>query len=284
MERPGRAGLASAALLPVDETLAELGSGSDGLTAEEAQVRLQRVGPNAIPGARGPGLVRQLLAQMVHLFALMLWVAAVLAFVGGMPQLGWAIIAVVLINGVFSFAQEYRAERATSALSALLPEMATVIRDGRRSAILAAELVPGDMVLLREGDRISADARVIRSTGLCVDNSTLTGESEALARDTEPVPAAGGEPTESPNLVFAGTFVAAGSGRVAVMATGSDTMLGGIARLTADVTRGRTPLRVELDRAVKVIAASAVAAGVLFFGVALSLGSRLATDSCSPSA
>ncbi len=272
MERPGREALARTSLLPVDEALAELGSGSDGLTAEEAQVRLHGVGPNAIPGARGPGPVRQLMAQMVHLFALMLWVAAVLAFVGGMPQLGWAIMAVVVINGVFSFAQEYRAERATRALSALLPEMATVIRDGRRSTIPAADLVPGDLVLLREGDRISADARVIRSTGLRVDNSTLTGESEALSRDTEPVPTGGEDPTESANLVFAGTFVAAGSGRVAVVATGTDTLLGGIARMTGEVTRGRTPLRQELDHAVKVIAAFAVAAGVLFFGVALALG------------
>ena len=272
MERPGREALARTTLLPVDEVLAELGSGQDGLTNDEAQVRLHRVGPNAIPGARGPGLVRQLLAQMVHLFALMLWVAAGLAFVGGMPQLGWAIMAVVVINGVFSFAQEYRAERATRALSALLPEMATLIRDGRRSSILAAELVPGDVVLLREGDRISADARVIRSTGLRVDNSTLTGESEALSRDTEPVSAGGREPTESANLVFAGTFVVAGSGRVAVVATGTDTLLGGIARLTGEVTRGRTPLRVELDRAVRVIAAFAVGAGVLFFGVSLALG------------
>ncbi len=202
----------------------------------------------------------------------MLWVAAVLAFVGGMPQLGWAIIAVVVINGVFSFAQEYRAERATRALSALLPEMATVIRDGRRSAILAAELVPGDMVLLREGDRISADARVIRSTGLRVDNSTLTGESEALARDTEPVPAGGGSRPRAPTWSSPARSLRPGSGRVAVVATGTDTLLGGIARLTGEVTRGRTPLRLELDHAVKVIAAFAVAAGVLFFGVALALG------------
>jgi magnesium-transporting ATPase (P-type) len=272
MERPGKETLARTTFLPVDEVLAELGSGSDGLTTEEAQVRLHQVGPNAIPGARGPGPARQLLAQMVHLFALMLWVAAGLAFVGGMPQLGWAIIAVVVINGGFSFAQEYRAELATRALSALLPEMATVIRDGRRSAIPAAELVPGDIALLGEGDRISADARVIRSTGLRVDNSTLTGESEALSRDTEPVPAGGTDPTESANLVFAGTFVAAGSGRVAVVATGTATLLGGIARMTGEVKRGRTPLRQELDHAVKVIAAFAVAAGVLFFSVSLALG------------
>ena len=272
MERSGRDTLTRSTLLSVDEVLAEFGSGPGGLTTDEALVRLHRVGPNALPGERGPGSARQLLAQMVHRFALMLWIAAILAFIGGMPQLGWAIVAVVLINGVFSFAQEYRAERATRALSALLPETTTVIRDGRRSPIPAAELVPGDVVLLREGDRISADARVLRSTGLRVDNSTLTGESEALSRDSEPVPDTRDDVTDRRNMVFAGTFVAAGSGLVLVVSTGQDTLLGGLARLTGGVIRSRTPLRVELDRAVKVIAAFAVAAGVLFFGISLSLG------------
>ena len=272
MERPGREALERLTRLPLSEVFAALGSGPEGLSSGEAEVRLRRIGPNAIPGSRGPSPARQLLEQMIHLFALMLWVAAILAFVGGMPQLGWAIIAVVIINGVFSFAQEYRAERATRALSALLPEMATVIRDGRRSAILAAELVPGDVVLLREGDRISADARVTRSTGLRVDNSTLTGESEALSRDADPLPDPPEELIDRTNLVFAGTFVAAGSGEAAVTSTGADTLLGSIARLTGEVVRGRTPLRAELDHAVKVIAAFAVGAGVLFFGVALWLG------------
>lgn len=172
-------GSARASRLASDDIFTELDVGPDGLSSSEAAFRLQHTGPNAIREARGPRASRQLLAQMVHLFALMLWAAAALAFIGGMPQLGWAIIAVVIINGVFSFAQEHRAERATQALSRLLPEMAWVLRDGHRSSVPTEELVPGDVVLLREGDRISADARIVRSTGLRVDNSTLTGESEA---------------------------------------------------------------------------------------------------------
>ena len=237
MDRPGREVLERIARCPVDEVF--VGARHRARRTDRRarpQVRLARIGPNAIPGSRGPGPARQLLAQMIHLFALMLWVAAILAFVGGMPQLGWAIIAVVIINGVFSFAQEYRAERATQALSALLPEMATVIRDGRRSSILAAELVPGDLVLLREGDRISADARVIRSTGLRVDNSTLTGESEALVADPEPIPRPprGAHRSNEPGLRRARSWPP-GSGRVVVASTGVDTLLGGIARLTGEV-------------------------------------------------
>ncbi len=103
MERPGSEVLERTTHLSLSDVFAELGSGPEGLSSGEAEVRLRRIGPNAIPGSRGPSRARQLLEQMIHLFALMLWVAAILACVGGMPQLGWAIIAVVIINGVFSF-------------------------------------------------------------------------------------------------------------------------------------------------------------------------------------
>ncbi|HEU4354735.1 MAG TPA: cation-transporting P-type ATPase, partial [Actinomycetota bacterium] len=227
---------------------------------------------NALPEHRGPSLPRQLLDQMVHFFALMLWAAAVLAFVGQMPQLGVAIVVVILVNGAFSFAQEYRAERAVRALAALLPETAVVRRSGRKLTIPAAELVPGDVVLLKEGDRISADARVIRSSELKVDMSTLTGESEPVHRTSQPLTEAPGDPLEAPNVVFAGTFVTSGSATAAVAATGASTRLGGITTLTGQIVRRPTPLRVQLNRAVRVIATFAVVTGVVFFGVALGLG------------
>ena len=127
------------------------------------------------PQARGPSLPRQFAAQLLHCFALLLWVAAVLAFVGQMPQLGWAIIAVVIVNAVFSFVQEYWAEQATRALAALLPEEATALRDGRTRRVPAAELVPGDILLLTEGDRVLVDGRVLQADDLKVDNAALTG-------------------------------------------------------------------------------------------------------------
>lgn len=207
----------------------------------------------------------------MHFFALLLWVAAVLAFVGRMPQLGWAIIAVVVVNGAFSFVQEYRAERATRALAALLPEAARVLRDGRKAQVPAGELVPGDVVLLREGDRVSVDARVLRSDDLKVDNAALTGESEPVPRNVEALAAAPSDPAEAPNLVFAGTYVTSGSGRAVVVATGARTRLGGISRLT-EVSRRPTPLRIDLDRSVRTIGAFALATGVVFFGVSLALG------------
>ncbi len=266
--------LIRAALDTTEELLGRLGSGRDGLPADEAAARLRRFGPNRLPQTEGPGMLRRAVDQLVHFFALLLWAASVLAFVGGMPQLGVAIAIVVVINGVFSLIQEERAVRATRALSALLPETATVVRDGRRSKVSAQELVPGDVMLLREGDRISADARVIRSTGLKVDNSTLTGESLPLARDEEPVAAAPADVADAPNLVFAGTYVTSGSAFVVVIATGASTRLGGISRLTGEVVRRPTPLRLDLNRAVRVIAAFAIAAGVVFFGASLAMGTR----------
>ncbi len=272
-ESPGRSGvLARTTVLGAEDALAFLRTAREGLSSEEAAVRLATIGRNELPEHRGRSLPRQLLDQMVHFFALMLWAAAALAFVGELPQLGIAIIVVIVVNGGFSFAQEYRAERAVRALSALLPETAVVRRAGRKLTIPAGELVPGDVVLLKEGDRISADARVIRSSELKVDISTLTGESEPLLRGSEPIAELPRDPLEAANVVFAGTFVASGSATAAVAATGGTTRLGGISTLTGQIVRRPTPLRFQMNRAVRVIAIFAVATGVLFFGIALGLG------------
>jgi magnesium-transporting ATPase (P-type) len=250
-----------------ETVLQSLGSGREGLSAPDAAMRLARIGANVLPAPRGPGLARELLGQLVHFFALMLWVAALLALIGGMPVLAAAIVVVIVVNGVFSFAQEYRAERSIRALSRLLPETAVVRRDGRKTTIPAAELVPGDVVVITEGNSISADARVIRSAGLRVDNSLLTGESESVERVAEALAEEPGDVAEANNVVFAGTYAASGSAIAVVVATGSSTQLGAISRLTGEVVRRPTPLRLQMNRAVRVIAAFAVAAGVVLLGI-----------------
>ena len=192
-----------------------------GLTTGEARRRRTADGPNALPTPRPPSPVLLLLGQLTHFFALMLWVAAGLAFVGGMPQLAVAIAVVVLVNGAFAFAQEYRADRAGQRLRELLPMRATVVRDGRRQEIPAAELVRGDLVLLTAGDRISADLALEHVDGLAVDESTLTGESVPV----RPEPDA---------RVYAGTFVSRGEARAVVAAIGAGTRLAGIAAMTRE--------------------------------------------------
>ena len=258
-----------------EAVLARLRSARAGLSNEEAAARLQRHGLNQLPKQQGPHLARKLLDQMIHFFALMLWAAAALCFVGEMPQLGVAIIVVIVVNGIFSFVQEYRAERAGQALAALVPDTATVRRAGRKRTIAASELVPGDIVLLKEGDRISADARVLRSSELKIDLSTLTGESEPVRR-TSAVPAeTPADALQASNVVFAGTFVTSGSATALVIATGPATRLGSISTLTRQIIDRPTPLRKQLNSSVRLIAAVAVATGLVFFGVAFSLGTPI---------
>ncbi len=137
-----------------------------------------------------------------------------------MPELGWAIFAVIFINAIFSFWQEFRAEKATEALKQMIPRNAKVIRDGKTIQIPAAELVPGDLIVLEEGDAISADARLIEEYELRTNNATLTGESEPVRKSASPHTDPNLTQIEMPNLVFAGTSVAYGGGRAVVFATG----------------------------------------------------------------
>jgi magnesium-transporting ATPase (P-type) len=176
-----------------------------------------------------------------------------------LPELGLAILAVVLINGVFAFAQEYRAERAAEHLNEMVPRRATVVRDGLRVEIEASELVVGDLVVVSSGDRVPADLRLVEEHSLALDTSLLTGES-ALVRPTRD--------EEAP----AGTFVVEGEGRGIVERTGSRTRLGAIASLARAGRRPPTPLALELQRLVRRLSLIAVTVGGVFFLVALPLG------------
>jgi magnesium-transporting ATPase (P-type) len=228
-----------------------------GLTTAEAARVLRETGPNTIAAPPRPQHWRRLLAECVHLFALLLWVGAALAWIGGLPQLTAAIVAVILINAVFAFVQEYRAERATEALRLLLPQLARVRRDGVVVEVPAEEIVVDDVLVLRAGDRVSADAEVVARTRLRVDISTLTGESR---------------PIEPEAMVHAGTYVAAGVAEAVVVATGMATEFGRIAALTQRVRRERSPLERELRRLTRFVAAFSLAIGIVFFVVAGALG------------
>ncbi|MCZ7590129.1 MAG: cation-transporting P-type ATPase [Gaiella sp.] len=228
-----------------------------GLTSGEAARRLAEVGPNQIAEVRGPGPARLLLRNLVHLLALLLWVGSALALAAGMPELSAAIVAVIVINASFAFVQEYRAERAVHALRALLPPRARIRRDGVVVEAPAETVVPGDVLLLAPGDRVSADAELLERRDVRVDESTLTGESR---------------PVEPRASVFTGTFVTSGTGVALVTATGMSTRLGQIARLAQETRRERSPLERELDRVTRLVAVLAVAIGSVFFVAAGMLG------------
>jgi magnesium-transporting ATPase (P-type) len=231
-----------------------------GLTSEEVLARRAQFGPNVLAEPPKPSRLRQFGSQLVHLFALLLWLGAALALVGGLPQLTAAILVVILVNAVFAFAQEYRAERASEALRRVLPQVARVRRDGEERQIPAEELVPGDLVVLQPGDRVSADAELLSRHELRVDNSTLTGESR---------------PVEPERLVHAGTHVVRGTAVARVVATGMATEFGRIAELTQRGKEDPSPLELELRRVTRVVALVSFGLGSLFFVVAGFLGMGL---------
>ena len=230
-----------------------------GLSLEQVEQQRRRYGPNLLPGPRAVPLWRRLLAQLLHFFAIMLWIAGGLAILARMPQLGFAIFVVIILNGVFAFIQEYRAEKAGERLRDLLPRRVTVRRQGGCESIDAVELVPGDVVVIGPGDRISADIRLEHVNGLAVDVSALTGESV-------PINPQAGEP------VLAGTFAVEGDAIGVVTATARSTRLAAIAQLTGAKSRPATPLALELNRVVRVIAGICVAVGVTFLAIALLVG------------
>ncbi|KUM38333.1 cation-translocating P-type ATPase [Arthrobacter sp. EPSL27] len=230
-----------------------------GLSSAVAARRLQQVGPNTLPTSRPVPGWRKLLAELTHFFALMLWGAAVLAYVAGMPQLAVAIVVVILVNGLFAYIQQERAQHAASRLRELLPAMVSVRRDGRIVKVHTTELVPGDAVVLLAGDRVPADLRLELAAGCSVDESMLTGESEAVAK-------APGD------TVFGGTFLVNGEGEGIVAVTGGGTRLAEIAALSGRVKAPPSPLARELQRIVRVIAAVALGIGVLFFVLSLLVG------------
>lgn len=243
----------------------------NGLSEEEVIVRQGIYGKNEIQKAKTKPLWLRFLGNFVHLMALLLWVGGIIGFIAQLPEIGIAIWLVNIINGVFSFFQEYRAEKATEALQHLLPSYNRVIRDGLEKKVLSEDLVPGDIIVFEEGDRLSTDARLIEENELTIDQSTLSGESHPIRKTKEAVLRADLTLTEMPNLVFAGTTVASGSGKAVIYATGMDTEFGKIAHLTQTVGDELSPLQKELSQVTKYVSVFAVSIGVVFFVLAIFL-------------
>jgi len=250
---------------PEEEVLALLESGPDGLSSQDASGRLEREGRNVLERKRGTPLWRKLLSNFVHFFAIMLWVGGALAFLAKQPQIGIACFAVILINAIFTFWQEFKAEKAIESLQKILPRKARVVRDGQEREIDAEELVPGDLILLEAGNNVSADARLILVSEMMVNNSALTGESEPQTRRSDAIDVENVSLADLSNLVFAGTSVTSGSGKAVVYATGMKTEIGKIAGLTQGVKEEPSPLQKEMGKITRILAVIATGLGVLFF-------------------
>lgn len=262
--------------LTKDEVIKTLVTSEQGLTEEEAKKRLLEFGFNEITGVKKTPLYIKFLKQLKHFLALLLWFGAGLAILSeylhpgeGMLTLGLAIIGVIMINAVFTFWQEYRAEKALETLRKLLPFYVKVLREGKEKELPASEIVPGDIIFLSEGDKVPADLRLIEGSALKVNNAPLTGESEPVLMDPLPSEA---ELLESANITFAGTTVVSGSGKAVVFATGMTTEFGRIAHLTSAVEPGLSPLQREIIKATRIIGTIAMIVGIFFFFLGFVIG------------
>lgn len=217
-----------------------------GLRAAEARTRRQRFGPNELTEQRrvSPWLI--FAKQFQDFMVLVLLGAAAVSFLLQEWMDGSAVIVIVLLNGLFGFVQEYRAERSLEALRDMTSPTARVVRDGQETLVAAGDLVPGDVVLLFEGDRVPADGRLIEARSLAVDESVLTGESTSASKDPEAIHHEGVAPADRVNMLFKGTSVTRGRGRLLVTATGMRTELGRIAGMMEAVQTEPTPLQRRL--------------------------------------
>ncbi len=244
---------------------------AEGLSPKEAARRLADFGPNTIEGGKKKHYLKEYFGHYLQFFALLLEAAAFLAFIAdhyapneGNDILGYAILIAVVINATFTFWQEYKADKAMEALLKLMPTMVTLLRGGGTLTIDAGELVPGDILLLEEGDRIAADAVLTENTGLYINTSALNGESTPSRRELDGDSQAGST-LDARNMVFAGTSVVSGSGSAVVIATGQATEFGKIATLTKNVQRTLTPMQKEVINITRILTFIALGMGLLFF-------------------
>jgi magnesium-transporting ATPase (P-type) len=226
---------------PAAEVLEALETGPEGLSAQEAVARKERYGPNRLAAAPKRSEILRFLTQFNNVLIYVLLGAAALALGIGHTADAVVILAVVLLNAVIGYVQEGRAERALDAIRSMIDPRATVIRDGRRTAVAAEEIVPGDLVLLEPGDRVPADLRLIRARNLRIDEAALTGESVPVDKTVAPV-AADAPLGDRAAMAFSGTFVASGNGTGVAVATGTASQLGRISTLVGTIETLTTPL------------------------------------------
>ena len=262
--------------LPPAEVLQQLGSSAEkGLTADEAAWRLRQYGPNELEQAHRVSAWAVLAAQFKNLLILILLIAVLLsAFLGHVIE-AIAIGVIVLFAALLGFYQEYRAERALEALQQMAAPTAAVHRDGQELNIPARDVVPGDIVYLRAGDKIAADGRLFEAVNLQVDEAALTGESVPVEKQTAALPE--GEPAvaDRTNMVYAGTIVTYGRGRDVIVATGMATEFGRIAESLQSVVPSKTPLQQSLERVAKILARVALAIVVVIVGLGVLRGQAL---------
>ena len=255
---------------------------SHGLNEEEVKIRLEKYGKNVLKEKKKVNPLILFFKNFVSLMAILLWISGTISIIScfiaeetpssigvlhdpGMLYLGIAIFLINIINGVFSFIQQFKANKSTEALSKMLPSFARVIRDGKEKQIESCDLVPGDIIILNEGDNISADARIISASDFTTNQSSLDGEATPVRKTYEALKEMPETSIRAKNIAFAGTSVATGSARAVVFGTGMNTEFGKIASLMENIEEKKSPLELEIEKVTKTIALIATMIGLVVF-------------------
>jgi len=252
----------SAHKIPLPEFFQQLKTNEVGLSSAEAARRLQQFGPNALTGKKRIPEYIKFLRQFKNYFAVLLIIGGLLALLAdkldrgqGYFYISCALFGVVLLNANFTYIQERQTERIMESFSRMLPRMVTIMRNGLTLRLEAQYVVPGDLMLLQEGDRICADGRLIEQNQMKIDPSSLTGESEPELRHLQATHA---NIMESRNMVFSGALVQSSNGKAIIYATGMATQIGCIVQLTHETQESISPIGKELRYFIKIISSIAL--------------------------
>lgn len=254
--------------LDIAEVLHKLHTQAEGISSEEAKARLQRYGYNELVKAKKRPLLKILLRQFKSVLILILLIATSISLVAGKAFEAAVILVIAVASVALGFIQEYRAEKALEALKKMLSPTATVVRDGQEQVIAAREIVPGDILVLKGGDKVSADGRLMEVINLQVNEASLTGESMPVTKETQKISEYVSLPDRK-NMVFSGTEITYGKGKAIVVATGMNTEFGKIAKEVAGVAKEQTPLEKRISELGKWLgfASLVVCIAVIGFGV-----------------
>lgn len=258
----------------LEQILDVLGASPEGLTLNEAAARLERFGPNVLQQAERESPLTLIWRQINSPLIYVLLASAFIAVAMGKFLDGMVVLGVVVLNAIVGFIQEYKAGRAIEALSALVPEFCSIIRNGVRTSAPAADVVPGDIVALDAGDKVPADVRLISTHNLFVDESALTGESVPVEKECRAVESAA-PVAERVNMSYSGTLVTYGAGKGVVVATGGKTELGRISSMLKEATEIATPLTIALSKVSSLISLAIVVISVVMLILGLIRGYSL---------
>ena len=252
-----------------EETLQDLEASRTGLTSAQAAERLGRYGKNALAEGKRKTPIQVFLEQFKDLLVVILLIAALISAVSGNAESTIVIFAVLILNAILGTVQHFKAEKSLESLKAMSSPTAKVLRDGARTMVPSAQIVPGDIVELEAGDMVVADGRILDNFSLKVNESSLTGESEGVEKTAEVIPGEEVALGDRKNMVFSGSLVTYGRAEVLVTGTGMDTELGKVAALMNQTQQRKTPLQQSLDDFSKKLAAVILVICALVFGLSL---------------